>query len=151
MKKILAVTLSILSILALFTLAGCSNGESGEAERTVVDMRGESIVLPEKANKYCTVYSSSMPIISMLDKNKEHCVMYPKSGWFEYWEFEMFEGIEDHAVRVNKREVTAEQIVEIGIRRCFFGAAHHIRNWLILYLKWEYPALMFKYQTKLIL
>lgn len=126
MKKILSIILCIISVFMMLAFAGCSNeSEETVGPRTVVDMRGETIVIPDNATKYCTVYSSSVPMLALLDKNLEHCVMYPKSGWFEYWEFELFEGIEDHAVRVNKREVTAEQIIESGVEIFFWSSTSH--------------------------
>ena len=127
MKKILALTLCLVLALSMVALSGCSDKTNVTTDevRTVVDMKGNTIQLPEKVTKYTTVYSSSVPMLAMLDKDMEHCVMYPKSGWFEYWEFEAFENIEDHAVRVNKREVTAEQIIESGTEVFFWSSGSH--------------------------
>ena len=125
MKKILKLFICIFSMLSLLTVVGCSHNKNENTKRTVVDMQGNTISLPGKVTKYSTVYSSSVPMIAMLDKDLEKCVMYPKSSWFEYWEFEMFEGVEEHSVRVNKREVTAEQIVESGTEVFFWNKASH--------------------------
>lgn len=125
MKKRFLLALCLISIMATLGLTGCTEKIESNGPRTVVDMNGETITLPERVTKYCTVYSTSVPMIAMLDKNMEHCVMYPKSGWFEYWEFEMYEDIADHAVQVNKREVTAEQIIESGTEVFFWSSSSH--------------------------
>ena len=125
MKRSIALVLCLISIFSLLVLAGCAQGEESSASRTVVDMKGNTVTLPDEVTKYCTVYSTSVPMIAMMDKDMENCVMYPKSGWFEYWEFEMQEGIADHAVQVNKREVTAEQIVESGTEVFFWSSGSH--------------------------
>lgn len=125
MKKNVVIFFCIMSIFLLLAMSGCTSEGEHNQYRTVVDMKGNTIVLPEKVTKYSTVYSSSVPMIAMLDEDMEHCVMYPKSGWFEYWEFKILEGIEEHTVRVNKREVTAEQIVESGTEVFFWSSASH--------------------------
>ena len=124
MKKILAAILCITSLLTMLVMTACT-ADNGKAGRTVIDMQGNTIVLPEKVEKYTTVYSSAVPMLAMLDEDMAHCVMYPKSSWFEYWEFAMFDGIADHAQRVNKREVTAEQIIASGTEVFFWNKASH--------------------------
>jgi len=125
MKKIFVTMFCVVIVLAMITLTGCSGKGGDKDSRTVVDMQGNTVSLPEDVERYCTVYSSSVPMIAMLDKNMEHCIMYPKSGWFEYWEFAMFNGIAEHAERVDKREVTAEQIIESGTQVFFWSKASH--------------------------
>ena len=124
MKRTLLVCLSLLMIVGL--LAGCgSEVNNEETNRTVVDMQGKTVNLPNTIDSYCVLYSSAVPMCAMLDKNLENMVMYPVSSYFEYWYSEMFEGINDHAVQVDKKTVTAEQILESGAQVVFWNRASH--------------------------
>lgn len=125
MKKAILLLLSCVLIIAL--LSGCASSEVKEdaAPRTVVDMVGKTIELPETIDSYCVLYSSAVPICAMMDKDLEHMVMYPVSNYFEYWYGEMFEGINDHAVQVDKKNVTAEQILESGAQVVFWSRPGH--------------------------
>ena len=51
--------------------------------------------------------------------------MYPVSNYFEYWYGEMFEGINDHAIQVDKKNVTAEQILQSGAQVVFWNRPAH--------------------------
>lgn len=124
MKKIILVCLSLLMIVGLFTGCGAET-QNEETIRTVVDMQGKTVELPSKIDSYCVLYSSAVPMCAMMDKNLEHMVMYPISSYFEYWYGIMFEGINDHAVQVDKKAVTAEQILESGAQVVFWNRAAH--------------------------
>lgn len=124
MKKVLLICLSLLMTIALLT--GCGTGSKNEDTcRTVVDMKGKTVDLPETIDSYCVLYSSAVPMCAMLDKDAEHMVMYPVSSYFEYWYGMMFDGVNDHAVQVDKKSVTAEQILESGAQVVFWNRASH--------------------------
>lgn len=125
MKKLLLICLSTMMVLG--ALGGCAAKKTDETpvERTVVDMKGKEVVLPDEIEKYCVLYSSAVPMAAMVDKDLEHMVMYPISNYFEYWYKEMFEGIDDHAIQVDKKNVTAEQILESGAQVVFWNRPAH--------------------------
>ena len=112
--------------LLLSGLSGCTvNGEDAAKTRTVVDMKGKTVELPNVIESYCVLYASAVPMCAMVDKDLEHMVMYPVSNYFEYWYGKMFEGINDHAIQVDKKNVTAEQILESGAQVVFWNRPAH--------------------------
>lgn len=115
---------SCVLILAVF-LCGIASAETETGSRTVVDMKGKTVVLPETIESYCVLYSSAVPICAMVDKDLEHLVVYPVSNYFEYWYGLMFAGINDHAIQVDKRNVTVEQILESGAQVVFWNRPGH--------------------------
>lgn len=124
-RKVLLVGLCILMLLGV--LAGCATTpkEENSSTRTVVDMKGKTVELPDTIESYCVLYSSAVPMCAMADNDLEHMVMYPVSNYFEYWYGEMFEGINDHAIQVDKKNVTAEQILESGAQVVFWNRPAH--------------------------
>ncbi|MBO4677556.1 MAG: ABC transporter substrate-binding protein [Oscillospiraceae bacterium] len=128
-KTIKNLLLAVLCLaLLLGALAGCGKKapiETAPATRTVVDMKGKEVELPGTIESYCVLYSSAVPMCAMVDDNLAHMVMYPVSNYFEYWYGVMFEGINDHAVQVDKRNVTAEQILESGAQVVFWNRPAH--------------------------
>lgn len=118
--KVLALAL----LVAVLLVAGAM-AEQEAGTRTVVDMKGKTVVLPETIDSYSVLYSSAVPICAMMDEDLQHMVMYPVSNYFEYWYTLMFEGINDHALQVDKKNVTAEQILESGAQVVFWNRASH--------------------------
>ena len=57
----------------------------------------------------------------MLDKNMEHMCMCPTI--YGGWTSRLCPGVEDHAVAVNKKTVTAEQIIEVGTQVVFCSSS----------------------------
>ena len=125
MRKVLLVGICILMLLGVS--ASCANTPKEEnlSTRTVVDMKGKIVELPNTIESYCVLYSSAVPMCAMVDNDLEHMVMYPVSNYFEYWYDEMFEGINDHAIQVDKKNVTAEQILESGAQVVFWNRPAH--------------------------
>lgn len=125
MRKLLLVGICILILLGM--LAGCATTSKDESSytRTIVDMKGKTVELPDVIESYCVLYSSAVPMCAMVDNDLEHMVMYPVSNYFEYWYGEMFDGINDHAIQVDKKNVTAEQILESGAQVVFWNRSAH--------------------------
>ena len=120
-KKLLVTLVALMLTLSLTIPALAENGST----RTVVDMKGKTVVLPDTIESYCVLYSSAVPICAMMDEDLQHMVLYPVSNYFEYWYTLMFEGINDHALQVDKRNVTAEQILESGAQVVFWNRPAH--------------------------
>ena len=128
MKKVWRIMAVFLCLLVLFSgISSCKSNpkEDISQTRTVVDMKGKMVELPNVIESYCVLYSSAVPMCAMVDKDLEHLVMYPISNYFEYWYGEMFEGINNHAVQVDKKNVTAEQILESGAQVVFWNRPAH--------------------------
>lgn len=127
MNVVKKIVLVFLSVSLLIGISGCKSeiAEDGNETRTVVDMKGKSVELPNVIESYCVLYSSAVPMCAMVDKDLEHMVMYPISNYFEYWYNEMFEGVNDHAIQVDKKNVTAEQILESGAQVVFWNRPAH--------------------------
>ena len=123
MKKRLFVVLFVLFVIGIISCAVFAD-ESGNP-RTVVDMKGKTVELPETIDSYAVLYSSAVPFCAMMDENLAHMVIYPVSNYFEYWYTLMFEGINDHALQVDKKNVTAEQILESGAQVVFWNRPAH--------------------------
>ena len=122
-----ALVMFLCGVLLFSGLSGCKSSADAETPqtRTVIDMKGKTIILPDVIESYCVLYSSAVPMCAMVDENLAHMVMYPVSNYFEYWYGEMFEGINDHAVQVDKKNVTAEQILEGGAQVVFWNRPAH--------------------------
>lgn len=125
LKKVVLVVLCTFLVLASFGGCSIAPAEKVPESRTVVDMKGKTVEISGEIEKYCVLYSSAVPMCAMLDKDLAHMVMYPISNYFEYWYGEMFEGINDHALQVDKKNVTAEQILESGSQVVFWNRAAH--------------------------
>lgn len=119
MKKLISIV-AVCLLAMLLTGVACA-----DSTRTVVDMKGKTIELPETVDSYCVLYSSAVPFCAMVDENLAHMVMYPVSNYFEYWYTLMFEDINDHALQVDKKNVTAEQILESGAQVVFWNRPGH--------------------------
>ena len=123
MKRIIAVILCFILVMSIATLAGCSTNstEPISKTKTIVDMSGTEVVVPTQIDKYCVLYSSAISICAMLDKNLEHMCMCPTI--YGGWTSRICPGVEDHAIAVNKKTVTAEQIIEVGTQVVFCSSS----------------------------
>ena len=125
MKELLLAGLFLAILLGALSACGKASEETSPATRTVVDMKGKEVELPGTLESYCVLYSSAVPMCAMVDEDLAHMVMYPVSNYFEYWYGVMFEGINDHAVQVDKKNVTVEQILESGAQVVFWNRPAH--------------------------
>lgn len=123
MKRLISVFLCLAMLLGVISLFGCSSREKANISntRTVIDMSGTEIEIPAQIDKYCVLYSSAISICAMLDKNMEHMCMCPTI--YDGWLSRLCPGVEDHAIAVNKKTVTAEQIIEAGTQVVFCSSS----------------------------
>ena len=123
MKRLISVLLCRVMLLSVISLVGCSSKgkENVSSTRTVVDMSGIEVEIPAQVDKYCVLYSSAISICAMLDKNMEHMCMCPTI--YGGWTSRLCPGVEDHVVAVNKKTVTAEQIIEVGTQVVFCSSS----------------------------
>lgn len=124
-KRIILALICVTLLVVGFSGCNSSHETTPSGTRTVVDMKGKTVELPNVIESYCVLYSSAVPMCAMVDKDLAHMVMYPISNYFEYWYGEMFEGINDHALQVDKKNVTAEQILESGAQVVFWNRPAH--------------------------
>ena len=124
MKKIFTILICVTMFLSFGTLTGCSSmQQETPQQRTVVDMLGKEIAIPDTVEKYCILYSSAVPMCGMLDEGFAHMVMCPTL--YADWTYRLFPDLDSHAITVDKRSVTAEQIVESGAQVVFWSASTH--------------------------
>ena len=125
MKKIISIVFCLVMTLSMVGLSGCSdNSDTKKAEnRTVVDMLGKEVEIPETVENYSVLYSSAVPICGMLDKDFAHMYICPK-GYAE-WTNEIFPEVYSHATIVDKKAVTAEEIIESGAQVVFWSQSYN--------------------------
>lgn len=123
MKRIVIVFICIAMLFSVFALPGCTPQEKGSITntKTVIDVTGSEIIVPEVIERYCVLYSSAMSICAMLDKDLEHLCMCPTI--YGGWTFRLCPGVENHVVAVNKRTVTAEQVIEVNAQVVFYNTS----------------------------
>ena len=125
MKRIVTILICIVSLFSLVALTGCSSStlQESASPRTVTDMQGKEIFIPDTIDKYCILYSSAVPMCGMLDEGLAHMVMCPTL--YADWTYRLFPDLDDHAITVDKRSVTAEQIIESGAQIVFWSSSTH--------------------------
>lgn len=123
MKKIVAILICMVMFVTMAVFTGCTSQEKNDASdtRTVVDMSGTEVEIPAKIDRYCVLYSSAISICAMLDKNMEHLCMCPTI--YGGWTSRLCPGVEEHAVAVNKKTVTAEQVIEVDSQVVFYSSS----------------------------
>ena len=125
MKKIISVILCLIMILSIACLSACSDNDTTREPETrkVVDMLGKEVEIPATVDNYSVLYSSAVPICGMLDKNFEHMNICPK-GYAE-WMGRIFPEVYTHAKIVDKKAVTAEEIIESGAQVVFWSQSYN--------------------------
>ena len=114
---------ALLLVLLLLPLSGCVSKpvEQENPTRTVVDMTGKTVELPETVDNYCVLYSSAVGLCGLLDEGYAHVSILPNLWIFEEWVYKLFPQLPQQAITVNKRTVTAEQIIEKGAQVVFWS------------------------------
>ena len=126
MKKKISLLLSLVMVLTmLFSVAGCSNQkkEQETGTRTVIDMSGKEIEVPNTVDSYCVLYASTINVCAMLDKDCAHMDGLVK-GWMD-WTYRLYPNLEKQAVIFDKNAVTAEEIIETGTQVVFWANSGH--------------------------
>lgn len=122
MKKVIPVLLCAVLLVSMFTFAGCADTVPPEdTTRTVVDMKGKTVELPATIDNYCVLYSSAVGLCGLLDEGYAHVSILPNLWIFEEWVYKLFPNLPEQAITVNKKSVTAEQIVEEGAQVVFWS------------------------------
>lgn len=123
MRRFVAALVCVVMLFSVFSFTGCSSKEkeATSGTRTIVDMSGAEIEVPAQIDKYCVLYSSAISICAMLDQNLEHLCMCPTI--YGGWTSRLCPGVEDHVTAVNKKTVTAEQIIEVGTQVVFCSSS----------------------------
>lgn len=123
MKKIISLVLGVVILLAtVLTFASCSSEPANQlTERNIVDMSGSSITIPEQIDKYCVLYSTAVSMCGMLDQGLHHMCMCPTL--YANWTYRLFPDLKDRVIVVDKKSVTAEQILESESQVVFYASS----------------------------
>ncbi len=122
MKKKILVVLCMFLLVGAFALGGCTNKDHPLNEnRIVVDMKGKTVQLPETVGNYANLYSSAVGILGMLDEGFANASILPNLWIYEEKILEIYPDLLDRVITVNKRTVTAEQIIEKGAQVVFWS------------------------------
>lgn len=125
MRKFVSIILCVSMLFCIVALSGCSASTSEELQqRAVVDMLDKTIELPKIVEKYCILYSSAVPMCGMLDDGFAHMCICPTL--YADWTYELFPDLDEHAITVDKKSVTAEQIINEGAQVVFWSSSTHI-------------------------
>lgn len=126
MKKQSSLLLSLVMVLTmLFSVAGCSSQKTEQetGTRTVVDMSGKEIEVPNTVDSYCVLYASAINVCAMLDEDCAHMDGLVK-GWMD-WTYRLYPELKNQAVIFDKNAVTAEEIIETGTQVVFWSNSAH--------------------------
>lgn len=120
-KKLSALILSIaISLCCLPCLTACNSIDGETKTRTVVDMAGRTVELPEKINKYIDVWYSHQAVVAMLDKCEHMAATpYSKDDEINYWFFEMYPDIT--AASDIDENMSAEAFLSLGADLLFYA------------------------------
>ncbi len=122
MKKFTTLLLSMLLLLTSFAFVACNNDpdDSKEKTRTVVDMRGTTVELPETIDSYIDIWYSHQGIMAMLDEDcsKMAGTNFTKDNESCAWFFEIFP---DVAVKPSIQEtMSIEAVLELDVDVVFW-------------------------------
>lgn len=122
MKKAISVLLCAVLLVSMLALAGCADNVQQEGTvRTVVDMKGKTVELPASVDNYCVLYSSAVGLCGLLDEGYAHVSILPNLWIYQDWVYKLFPNLPEQAITVNKKSVTAEQIIEEGAQVVFWS------------------------------
>jgi len=120
MKKIFSVVALIALLLSSFcTFTACAPDDEETEPRTVVDMTGRTITLPDEVDSYIDLWYSHAPIMAMLDQSgaMKGCGFDPESD-MSYWFYEICPFAEGCVV--TEESMSAEEIIEMGVDVVFW-------------------------------
>lgn len=116
------IALLLTFALIVMCVSACGANEKTEAQaRTIVDMSGNTIELPDEIDKYAVAWAGLTDILLMFD-GTEHLVAYPeKSGSFK-WIFSVYPEYESKTCLADAG-VSTETVLETGAQVVFLKAA----------------------------
>lgn len=122
--KVFALLLTMLMILA--TVAGCSKNEVTQNDtntktstRTIVDMTGRSVEVPEEVTSYITLWPSHQSVLAMLDNCESMTAcLYDPANPFSAWLYEMYPDVAYESCI--GEEMAAEEVIEMGVQVVFW-------------------------------
>lgn len=122
MKSAISMLLFAMLLVSMFVLTGCAGDvQQEDATRTVIDMNGKTVELPASVDNYCVLYSSAVGLCGLLDEGYAHVSILPNLWIYQDWVYKIFPALPEQAITVNKRSVTAEQIVQEGAQVVFWS------------------------------
>lgn len=125
MKRVVSCILCTILLLSVVLIGGCAKEpqttDTNDPTRTVVDMKGKTVTLPETVDNYCVLYSSAVGLCGMMDEGYKHVSILPNLWVYQDWVYRLFPNLPEQAIQVNKRSVTAEQIIEEGAQVVFWS------------------------------
>lgn len=120
-----ALTLALAIVMIIMSLAACSNkgdtqGNTNSGNtRTIVDMNGDSIEVPEKVTKYITLWPSHQSVLAMLDNCESIAAcLYDPNNAFSAWLYEMYPDV-PYDASIGE-EMSAEEVIELGVDVVFW-------------------------------
>lgn len=123
MKKCVSFLLTVLCLL--FVLAGCAaqptQSVASDTKRTVVDMSGRTVEVPEEVNSYIALWVGTVDIVLMMDRG-EHMVGCSQTA-ASYSMFDQACHNDGTITYFSSDAVTVEEILETGAQVVFYRGA----------------------------
>ena len=125
MKSIIKrCVVGIIALAMIMSFIACGNqkqGISNETTRTITDMSGNEIEIPNEINNYAVAWAGLTDIVAMFD-DFEHCVAFPeKSTKFELL-FKLCPKLEGK-LQLPDKGISAEALVELNVQVVFLKAS----------------------------
>lgn len=120
-KTFVGMLLSMVMLLCCL-LSACGTTPDNEGKtRTVVDMAGRTVVLPEKINSYIDLWYSHQAVLAMLD-GCEHmaATLFDPDDEIHCWFFEMYP--EANFTTGLAEDMPAETFLSLGAELLFYGS-----------------------------
>lgn len=115
MKKMTSLLLVLIMFLSVTLLFGCTGSQETKT-RTIVDMAGRTVTVPEKVTSYVDIWFSHQSIPAMLDKCESMAATsFTRDNPFCAWFFEAF----PNAVEADIEKMNAEELLENGVQVVF--------------------------------
>ena len=119
MKRVLCFIITITLILCVCA-CGADNDKNVE-KRSITDMSGNTIELPETVDNYCVAWAGLTDILLMMD-GTAHLSAYPEKSASFKWIFDVYP---DYASKecLSNEGISAETIIETGAQVVFLKAS----------------------------
>ncbi len=115
MKKMNSFLLVLIMFFSITLLFGCVENQEPKP-RTVVDMAGRTVTVPDKVTSYVDIWFSHQSIPAMLDKCESMAATsFTRDNPFCAWFFEAFPNV----VEAEIEKMNAEELLENGVQVVF--------------------------------